>query len=226
MNMRSFKEYLNEKGKLVKPVINADADTGPSPVSSPEKPAIQGKNWKAEAALKDKPVPYSGLGKDEGHPKYEKGFAQEGDKKLIYEPGDDKKTKEVATFPKTKTEQFIEDTHNLSNAAFVQYMSSQINPESIKAIQVVGANKNLVASVVLEIKKNGNFKELVKELFEQPEIYEELKSLIMESESTNLLFEKFFDEITAPTAEKTEVAPEDLEDKPKKKKVPTQQVKT
>lgn len=220
MKMRSFTEYLNEKGKLVKPIIDPDADTGPSPTPTPEKAATEGKAWKAEAALKDKPVPYSAPGKDQGHPKYEKGFAQEGDKKLIYEPGDDDKIKEVPTFPKTKTEQFIDETQNMSNATFVKYMSKQINPEGMKATEIVGANKHLLSAFVLETKKNGNFKELVKELFNQPEIFEELKGLISESQSTSLLFEKFFDEITAPTAEKTEVAPEDLEDKPKKKKVP------
>jgi hypothetical protein len=219
MKMRSFTEYLNEKGKLVKPVIDPEADTGPSPVASPEKSAIEGKTWKAEAALKDKPVAYSAPGEDKGQPKYEKGFAQEGDKKLIYEPDVNKKEKEVPTFPKGKTEQFIHDTQNMSNAAFVHYMATQTSPEYIKAVEIVGANKKLLESLILEVKKHGHFDSLVKEVFNQPEIFEELKHLIATSEGTNLLFEKFLDEITAPTAAKTEISAEDLEDKPKKKKL-------
>ncbi|NIQ13494.1 MAG: hypothetical protein GTO02_03505, partial [Candidatus Dadabacteria bacterium] len=101
MEFKKFQEYLNDKGDVQKkPIVSADADTGPSGKKSirPPKAVTKGKNWRNEAAqVKDggdgaQPVPYSAPGTDPGIQTADgpagkaDPLGQKGDKDLIYEP--------------------------------------------------------------------------------------------------------------------------------------------
>lgn len=113
MSFTKFQEYLNGKNDLQKkPIVKADADTGPSGTASPKPPkaVTKGKNWKnyevEEAAQSEdggngaKNVPYSAPGTDPGlqHAADAKGekspvkglysdpLGGKGPKDLIYNP--------------------------------------------------------------------------------------------------------------------------------------------
>lgn len=206
--MRTFTEYLDDKKKLVlKPKVEKVPDyEGPKP-TKPDAPATSGDNWKTEVKPKGSPAPYKAAGTDPGQQKPEKnGFADMGDKDLVYEPDtwNPEKVgeggKKVASWPKTKTEVFLQKTESLSLPAFTKYISRQINehcgcenkkaphvvaysvgafhPDPIQAINYVtylaNENKNLLHALVMEAKRVGCLKKIVSELLSFPETYKTL----------------------------------------------------
>ena len=156
----SFQEYMTDRGKVVSkpPVESTPTYKGPKP-KSPAKAATKGKGWEVpNVGKKGRPGAYKS-GTDKAPKKAEKGgFADMGDKSLVYEPGDtavggtgsvskseqgmpggSKKT----GWPKggSKTESFLAATKGMSTSQFAKHVKKGLNEhcgcENKKAPHVV-----------------------------------------------------------------------------------------
>jgi len=220
MSIRKFSEYLDQKGKLQeKPIVDPIADTTPKMPANPEPAAIQGKNWTAEAAaVKDKPVPYSAPGKDEGQPTYEKGLGNDGPENLVYKP-DTEDQAILKSWPKSSLEKFMDETKDMSLPEFTNFIKEKQktelsgNPiEDInKVASLVSENTYLLEMFIRELKRKDGFKNLVKEVFEHTEAYQEL-SYLMANESVCKNIARALNEIVAEPARKTEGDVEEKEE--------------
>ena len=220
--MKGLKEYLDEKGKIVEPKVELVADyKGPNPVS-PD----QGDS---------KAKPYKAVTGNESSAKGECGLGDKGDKNLIYEPDTKVEGKNTAIpggKTLTKTESFLEKTRGLSLDEFTDYMIKEcctdmdggelptvtayttgkfhpFPPEAIKYITALsGKNGGIMESLVNEMKRQKLAGALVKTLMDHPEIYDEITSLLGDSEegpkrsqalarSMNGHYNKFLDEQAA-----------------------------
>lgn len=203
-NFRHFKEYLAANGKLQeKPEIDPKGDTAPEPDKAPEKAVAKGKNWDAKAALSEKPANYAPSTEPWKPKKGEKGFADEGDKKLVYEP-EDAKEKKLDSWPKATTEEFIASTQGMTLAEFVTYMSAKNNGgkahEYIRYVsELLVKNPHLMETFVREVRRGGGISSLVAETLKIPEVVKSIK------------------EMTDSPAKDTEVTKKDLEPSGKKK---------
>lgn len=203
---RRFREYMSSTGKLDAPKVDASADTGPEGDKAPKAAATKGKGWEAQVKSTDKPKPYSTdtkpVGKDFSlRPKGEKdgkSFADEGNKKLVYEPKTPKDFgkeggAKVASWPKT-TKEFLDNTHGMSLSEFAEFLSdrnqsgltgSQLSSNPIIAAQYVSAlaaaNEGVMETLVREMKRLGCLDRLVAEIFKHPEAYPEVASTIGEN---------------------------------------------
>lgn len=199
---RKFQEYLDSKKHLVEKgkVEKVPDYTGPDPKSPP--------------SAEHKPVgdtgsatPYRAPGSDPGQPKPEKdGFGDKGDKALVYEPKTDVPEKvgdggkEVPTWPKTKTESFLDETKELSLPEFAKYVRKTMNehcgceekkaphvvaysagafhPDPIQAIKYVvyltNENEHILRALVHEARRAGCLDKYVNYMLEFPETYQEI----------------------------------------------------
>ena len=186
---RSFKEYLSGNGKLVeKPTVDAKADYhGPDP-KSPE----------------GNPTPYRAANSgSSASSNRESGFGDMGNKSLKYEPKTDVTEKTVSSWPKTKTEGFLNETKNMSLAQFTKHMIENCGcgqvvseelpgvtayttgkiqphpPEAIKYVAVLAnKNENILDNIVHEIKSTGSLGKLLKSLLQHPEAFSEFSALL------------------------------------------------
>jgi len=208
MSFKNFSEYLNQKGKLqTEPIVDGKADTAPTAPPRPPKAVNKGKNWKdykatESAQLEDggngtepakytspgtqMPPPYKGPGTDPGQPKYEKGLVYQGDQELVYNPKtDDQHLK--TNLNKTKTESFIETTREMTPKQYADFVLKNKNATSVSKIaEVVDAikdNKDLVETLVRELKRKGAFANLMSTVLDQPEAYTEL-AMVLANENT------------------------------------------
>ncbi len=219
---KTWKEYLNTQGKTQdKPIIDPLADTSPKPSKAPDKPVSKGKGWDAHAALSEKPKDYAGPGTDKGQqmqPKGEKngkGLDKEGDSKLIYEPKTTGSSKEVSSWPKSKTENFLQQTRGMTLAEFASYITSQNKVDGTDPVQAVraavslaNANDNVLAALVREFKRSGGMNRLVAEMFQHQETFAELASLMVNEGQIGTTYRRLsraVSEITAPPATGDEV---------------------
>ena len=212
-----FYEYLDQKGTLVeKPKEEEVPDYHGKTPTSPPKSITKGKKWDAETA---KPIdavkPYKAPGKDMTldnsmkNLKDGEGLGAKGDKRLSYKPklkaGTSKNMtggKEINGWEKkTKTEQFIDKTKNMSFGEFTEYMKEHIGagddddlptvtsyvagkfhphpPEVINYITALsGKNGRVLEQLVHEIKKKGLLTQLVKAMMEHPETADVLTDLL------------------------------------------------
>jgi hypothetical protein len=228
MIFQRFKEYLNDKGDLQKkPIVDPDADTGPSGKSSPRPPkaVTKGKNWKnMEAAqINDggdgtKPAPYMAPGTDPGMETADgdKGKAdplgQKGDRSLVYKPKTEDQTLKMkklhnTTPEKTKTEEFLNITKGLSPERYAEYILRKTDAKSVKqvieTVEIINKNELLVETFVREMKRKGDFVKLVEAVLAQPETYGEIATaLASPSKGKNVAHQlaKAVNEITAPAA--------------------------
>jgi len=242
MTFQRFKEYLNDKGDIQKkPVVKADADTGPSGKSAPKPPKAQtkGKNWKnfqvkGEAAQVDdggdgtKPAAYSAPGTDPGQQTADgdKGKAdplsQKGDKSLVYNPKTGDQSLKMKKLQDTKTETFLNKTRGLSAQGYAEYVLKQSSPNGIKQIietvELISKNELLVEALVRELKRKGDFATLIETVLSQPETYNEIAaSLASPSRGKDIARQlaKAVNEITAEPAS-DDIVPET----PASKKMP------
>ena len=198
MEYQKFQEYIDGKGNLKAPVVDHLAKTASPPPKSPEKFATKGTNWEDTAAIKEKAKPYVGPGTDPGlkstlQPKYSKGaltqgLLYKGDKKLVYEPGDYKgKETTRETWPKSKTEQFIDDTKDLSTLDFIDNIKEKLKLDGVPTIRETGIlvsdDENSMEALVREIKRNGGFSKLMQEVLGHQEAYSEI-ALLMDSDES------------------------------------------
>lgn len=206
-----FQEYLNSKGKVqTSGKVQQVADFEGSVDS---KPAKEKMHKDAGGKGQDGPVnPYKG-GVDAKDPNksVKDGFAHKGDKKLKYEP--DTKVKETSrkqvTWPKTKTQEWIDHTKDMSLAEFTKSVRSealkglsecQDSPHnSIKeTVSVCKCNKKYVSALVREMKRNGLFGNLMKEMVNHPETFKALAIMMEKDETYARKFAKALSEMVAP----------------------------
>ena len=186
------KEYVNDKGDLVdNPETKTVSDyTGPSPKSPPNKDSAPYKAANDNVKSPTVDVEKNGLG-------------ELGDKNLKYEPNTEYKQEVI----KTKTESFLNKTKNMSLADFTKYMLDECGcgavqdeelpyvtayttgkfqphpPEAIKYVVVLAnKNNNILDNMVHEMKNSGVLGKVLRALLSHPEAYDELTSLLGDSE--------------------------------------------
>ena len=213
-----FYEYLDQKGKLIeKPKEEEIPDYHGDQDAAPQKPVTKGRKWDAEYAkpLKDAQKPYRAPGKDmsmqqslgkEDGP----GLVGQGDKRLVYNPslkgGSSKNInggKELSGWDKkTKTEQFINKTKDMSFQEFTTYMrglteiaggaedlpmvtaytAGKFHPHPPEAMQYVvslaSKNDRILEQLIYAMKKQGMLGKLLKTMMEHPETSDELTKLL------------------------------------------------
>lgn len=233
MAFRTWKEYLDNKGKTVeKPEIDPKADTGPEGDDAPEPFATSGKGWEDKAALKDKPAPYSAPGKDKGQQKYEKGLGDEGDSKnkVEYKPGDLDATKDRGdaghTWPKCSClkSEVVSKTIGLPINEFASFVrenqgevplpgvyaeqKGMVQPDPVQAVNYVAAlaayNDSILEHLVREVNRTGYLARLVASSFRHNEAYQVVGGLYNASQT----FRKRLDR----AVEATDVPMQDEED--------------
>lgn len=193
MSFQQFKEFLDEKKKLV-----ANPPT--------EKiPDFKGKIPKSPEGGK----PYSNAQKPEKPKGPEKGLGDEGDDSLKYNPKIDQKDKELSSW--TNIKELAEKYNN------------GINSDSLGAIQKVAKlaeNANCVATIVLEFKRNGTLPLLLKQMLTVSETYDCFVELLNSqygeeiSERLATAMDTCLSEMVAPPIHKDEdeLSDEDLDD--------------
>ncbi len=225
MNFRHFKEYLNAKGKLQeKPEVDSSGDTAPTPPKKPPTPVTKGKNWEANP-LAGKPADYTPTTSPAKQQKGTPGLANDGDKKLVYEPEtpetiDKEGGKKVSTWPKAATtKEFLDNTKGMSISEFVNFVSQenqtngQVNPlPYIRFVaNLVSKNPNLMESLVREIRRNNGIGILANESLKLPEAVDEVAFMMQDEKFTRRLEKAMRETVEAPASE-TEF------DEPKKKR--------
>lgn len=218
MAYMKFQEYLDNNKKLqtsgdVQTVADFKGKVDTKPNKEKMHKDAGGKGQDGEVK------PYKG-GSDAADPnnKMKDGFAHKGDTKLKYEPDTDvpKKVgdggKKAATWPKTtKTQEWIDKTKGMSLAEFTKSVRSealkgldecscQESPHnSIKeTISVCKCNNKYVSALVREMKRNGLFGKLVKEMAQHPETFQALANLMERDESYARKLAKALNEMVAP----------------------------
>ena len=110
---KSFKNFLEEKSLVGNPKTKLIAD-------------YEGDNetFPPAEAKKKSSAPYKAANNtvDTNKKGDKKGFADEGDAKLIYKPNTEK-ADELGSYPKIKTEQFLKKTKKMSPAQFVEHVT-------------------------------------------------------------------------------------------------------
>lgn len=206
--MKSFKdyvaerklknEYMDDKGHVVdRPKVKLVADyDGPDDKAPPTDKSG------------NKPSPYRSANSADNPNKSEKGFADMGDKNLVYKPEDQKDTLKPlgSPYPNVKAESFIRSTKTMSPSQFMKYMTEtcgcgtevatdnlpmvtahhagRFHPHPTEAIRYVAAlseqNDKMLENLVHELKQVGAFNKLMNNMMEHPEAYEILASLFSE----------------------------------------------
>ncbi len=236
MAHKSFQEYLDNKSKMSNTgKVQQIADyTGP-------KAAAPGKEKKHKDAggegQKGTPKPYAGgtNAADPNKGKLGDGFAKKGDKALEYTPG--KKTpatksndpsgvpggKSVATWPKTKTQEWIDRTKEMSLAEFTKAMQKHATKgldecacqngdvlESVKtAVALAKANTSVMNSLVREMKRSGTFGKLVAEMLKHEETYGVIARFMEHDEKYARRLVRAMNEMVGPPAHKDDIDEDD-----------------
>lgn len=213
-----FQEYLDRNKKLktsgtVKQIADFEGSIETKPAKEKKHKDAGGKGQDGEIK------PYKGGtdAKDPNKGKLGDGFAHKGDSKLKYEPNTTVPAKvgeggkKHATWPKTKTQEWVDRTKGMSLAEFTKTVrtealkgldecSCQESPHnSIKeTIAVCKCNQKYVSALVREMKRNGLFGKLVKEMVDHPETFKALAILMERDEMYARKLAKAMNEMVAP----------------------------
>ena len=213
-----FQEYLDRNNKLnangtVKTVADYEGKTDTKPVKENKHKDAGGKGQDGEIH------PYKGGtdAKDPNKGKLTDGFADKGDKNLKYQPKTDVPAKvgeggvKKATWPKTKTQEWVDRTKGMSLAEFTKTIrkesldglsecACQEAPHnSIKeTVDVCKCNQKYVSALVREMKRNGLFGKLMKEMVTHPETFKALAILMERDEMYARKLAKAMNEMVAP----------------------------
>ena len=216
MKYQKFAEYLDANSKLratapVKKIADFEGKVDTKPVKEKKHKDAGGKGQDGEIK------PYKG-GPDARDPnkgKLADGFADKGDKKLKYTLTNDVGKaiegvpggKGAPTWPKTKTQEWVDRTKNMSLAEFTKTVrdealegcEKEVPHNSIKeTVSACKCNKKHVAALVREMKRNGLFGKLVSEMVQHPETFKALAILMERDESYARKFVKAMNEMIAP----------------------------
>jgi hypothetical protein len=119
--------------------------------------------------------------------------------------------------PFSPTENFIHHTSKLTPEQYANLIL-KTNGNSIKDITEVttkiGKNLNLLETFVREVKRKGNFAELMQAILNQPEAYQEFAIAIASDTSKARQVAKFINETTAPPVSEDEDDEEDEKQNP------------
>ena len=213
-----FQEYLDRNNKLktsgtVKQIADFEGSIDTKPAKEKKHKDAGGKGQDGEVK------PYKGGtdAKDPNKGKLGDGFAHKGDSKLKYEPDVTVPAKvgeggkKQATWPKTKTQEWVDKTKGMSLAEFTKTVredalkgldecSCQESPHnSIKeTVAVCKCNQRNVSALVREMKRNGLFGKLVKEMVDHPETFKALAILMERDEMYARKLAKAMNEMVAP----------------------------
>lgn len=198
MIFQKFQEYLDSNKKLktagkVQVVADFEGKVNSKPAKEKKPKDAGGAEQKGEMK------PYKGGtdAKDPNKGKDKGGLAEKGSKELEYKPKTDAEGTKKATWPKTKTEAWLEKTRGLSLAEFTK----TIRNEAVKGldecacqetqphnaikntVEVCKCNKQYLSSLVREMKRNNMFNSLFSEMIQYPEAYANLAVLMGKDES-------------------------------------------
>lgn len=199
MAITKFQEYLSQTGRLetsgkVKKIADYEGKIDHKPAKENKHKDSGGKGQVGEA----KPYKNGTDAKDPNKGKMTDGFANKGDKSLVYQPKTDvpAKSGEKATWPKTKMQEWVDKTKTMSLAAFTKNMSDsafkgldecacQDAPHnSIKdTVSICKCNEQYISSLVREMKRNGMFGKMLEEMLKHPETYNDLKKIMENNDS-------------------------------------------
>jgi hypothetical protein len=167
------------------------------------------------------PAPYSASGKDPGLETADGGpnkepLGDKGDSALIWNPKVSKpsgldvrtnKSKDTTTKERipakmvNKTESFLHKTKDLNPEQFTKFVLNKTNGKEINQVletsSLVTDNKNLIETLVRDIKRKGGFKELMTAALSQPEAYIEIAKALQNEAVLNRL-NHIMKETTAP----------------------------
>ncbi len=216
---KSFQEYIDQNKKVVeKPKVAKVADFEGKQPTKPEKEKKSKDAGGAEQVGDVKPYSNGENAKDPNK-EDKSGLVYQGDKKLVYEPNVDEKSKETKTWPKTDVSEWIDKTKNLSLAEFTKKVREESGDcsegiyETVRAIiEACKCSKKNVGTFVRESKRNKILESLMEEIFKLPESYQVLSALI-ENKFYSSKFDKMFNEMVAePVGLDGEEGHEDSED--------------
>lgn len=193
-DFQKFQEYLTAKKTLVKT---------PKTEVVPDYPGPDGKTPPTEKGGK-KAAPYKAAGSDKGSQKCEKGLADKGSI-APYKPKLEEKPKTLPTFPKGKTESFLNTTKDMSLSEFTAFMLNECGcttmeeeglptvtsyvagkfhphpPEVIKYISALSEkNERILENLIHELKRSGLLGKALKNMLSHNESYDELTRLLGE----------------------------------------------
>jgi len=200
---KSFQEYIDQNKKLVeKPKVAKVADFEGKQPAKPEKEKKAKEAGGAEQVGEVKPYSNGENAKDPN--KDDKaGLGYKGDSGLVYEPKVDEKSKETKTWPKTGVSEWVKETKNLSVAELARKIKEEnkgcsegIHEVAKSLVEACKCNSKNVTTFVREAKRGKVLESLMKEVFNLPESYEILSSLI-ESKLYSSKFDKMFSEMVA-----------------------------
>lgn len=219
---KSFKNFLEEKSLVGNPKTKLIADYEGDNETSP--PAEAKKKSSAPYKAANNPVDPNKKGD-------KKGFADEGDAKLIYKPNTEK-ADELGSYPKIKTEQFLKKTKKMSPAQFVEHVTKQNNklksenykapklsfsdnPHSAEVVKYVTelAKKDykVVENLIHDSKRNGSLKRILECALSLPETYTILAQLLNDTKRSNKLSRALDEQVGPP------MGMDDMGQKPNKK---------
>jgi len=212
-----FQEYLDAKNKFTKsPKVKAVADFEGKTEDKPGKEKMH-KNAGGKGQ-EGTPYPYK-AGK--ATKPSNDGLAHSGDKNLVYKPDtkmDYQKQnvsksemgvpggKKIASWPMTKTQEWVDRTKKMSLAEFTKKIRNEalnnLNPSQIGSIQetveICKKNKSSISNLVREMKRNGLFNNLMKELSNHEETFKAFANLMESDEAYSRKLVKAMSEMVAP----------------------------
>jgi len=175
---KSFKNFVEEKSLVGDPktklIADYDGDNENAPPTEGKKKA--GSPYKPANNPKDP------------NKKLEKGLADAGDSKLVYNPQTDKES-DLGSYPKIKTEQFLKKTKKMSPAQFVEHITKQNSKFK---------NYKLIENLIYESKRNGTLKTILECALTLPESYTILAELLNDKKMSNKLARALDEQVGPP----------------------------
>lgn len=209
MKFRKFDEYLVSKNKTITtaPVEKVAEFKGTQP-SKPEKEK-KDKDCGGSGQIGTPYAYKSGSDAKDPNKEDKSGLAYKGDNKLKYEPKTEEAPKKVPSWPKTKMQEWLEKTKNMSTAEFAKNIKSNIQKgldecqqplETVKnAVKICKCNEQHVSVLVRELKRNQMFESFFNEMIQHPECYKIIANL-MENEFHSKKLMKAMNELADPSS--------------------------
>jgi hypothetical protein len=179
MKTMRFQEYMNSRGKIDKPVVKLDGDRI-DPTDMPNKPPQGGKNYSV---------------KDGKSKKTNKGFGDEGDSDLKYNPKVDNNSKGKSP-AKLLTVDEITMTSKMSNA--------------------IAENPMLIETFVRQLKSNGLLGVLVAEMLNHKETFNQISEVMAHAsygpDFCKKLVRSMTEEVASPFSDQLDLEDEEEDD--------------
>ena len=197
MAFRSFQEYLTHDKKIKTPATEMVPDyKGPSS-SAPPKAEADKNAGGAKSNMAPKPYMANKMAKNPN--KSSDGFADMGDKELVYEPETVVKSSEhekLPTWPKTTSvSEWLRTTKNMSNSTFISGMRNETNNMSYgqikEAVHLCSKSQANMSQLVMELKRSN----LIDSFLSEACKHENTIKAIIEEIKVNNTFQKMMNEM-------------------------------